>query len=239
MIVIATCKQEPTEDGMEMEPLTEDMVNNVSLDQGVRVDSINLDGGRIWKYAISVPRINSDEKVPLVLALHWASGREVYEEYLRCLAVPGFSELNAIIFAPDEGGYYFWESNNSSLILTLIEHAKTYWPIDPNKIIVTGYSRGGTASWFFGIRFPEIFSAAIPIASESNYGKILDIPFYVIHGEHDDVFPLEGIQTTVTRLKDLGSDIQLHVINDFSHYSPCLYSSQLSNAVDWLKNEVW
>ncbi|NHZ87312.1 MAG: hypothetical protein GWP19_15820, partial [Planctomycetia bacterium] len=189
IIIITACRNNPAEQPFELNALlTEEMVNNVNLDQGVRVDSFNLMGGIVWNYSISVPEISDSEKVPLILGLHWA-GKSESEQYLRCLADPGFRKLNAIIFAPDADDYYFWDENNYSLILTLIEYAKKSWPIDEDKIIVSGYSNGGIATWFFGVNYPQIFSAAIPIASRYDYDKKLQIPFYVIHGDKDELFP--------------------------------------------------
>ncbi len=241
VFLIAACKDTPTEQTFELNALlTEEMVNDVSLDQGVRADSFNLIGGIVWDYAISVPEIQVGEKVPFIIGLHGgALGMGSGEGYLKCLADPGFRKLNAIIFAPEAGEFYFWDENNYSLILTLIEYAKKYWPIDENKIIVSGYSNGGYATWFFGINYPDIFSAAIPVASNYDYNKKLEIPFYVIHGDYDRTFPLEDIQELVTSLKNKGSDIQLFIMEGYSHDIGCDYDYSLWQASDWLLNEVW
>ncbi|MCJ7801191.1 MAG: hypothetical protein MUP82_02405, partial [Candidatus Marinimicrobia bacterium] len=121
--------------------LTEKMVENINLDSGIRIDSISLKDDSIWRYAISIPEIYNNSRVPLVIALHWdVEGSGEYEPYLRCQAAPGLEKLNAIIFAPDAGDYNFWDVENYSLIITLIDYAKKYWPIDEDKIVVTGYS---------------------------------------------------------------------------------------------------
>lgn len=125
------------------------------------------------------------------------------------------------------------------MIITLIEYAKKYWPIDENKIVVSGYSNGGIASWFFGIEYPEYFSAAIPMAASYDYTKKLKIPFFVIHGENDELFPLSQTQDLVTALINRGSDIQLHILDGYSHYTACSYDNSLRLASDWLLNEVW
>ncbi|MEE8341516.1 MAG: hypothetical protein V3R52_05420, partial [Candidatus Neomarinimicrobiota bacterium] len=146
------------------------MVKNINLNSGIRIDSLELKDGSIWNFAISVPETIESSNVPLVLALHWAAenGAE-YEPYLRCQAAPGLEKLNAIIFTPDAGDYNFWDYENYSLIITLIDYAKKYWPIDEDKIIVTGYSNGGYGTWFFGVNYPFLFSAAIPVGSRIEY----------------------------------------------------------------------
>ena len=239
LIIFTACKESPTESQIELNPLlTEEMVRDVSLDPGITVGVINMLGSVDWSYALSVPEIDGDKKVPLIIGLHWWEGNEG-EQYLRCLADPGFKKLNAIIFAPDAGDYYFWEEANYSLILTLIEYAKKYWPIDENKIIVSGYSNGGIATWFFGINYPEIFSAAIPMASYYDYNKKLKIPFYVVHSESDELFPLAATEDIVNLLSNKGSDIQLQVMDGLSHYTSCSYNTSLRSASDWLISDVW
>ena len=239
VIVFNSCKQNPTEVPIELNTLlAEEMVRDVSLNPGITVGTFNMLGSVDWNYALSVPEIDGSKKVPLIIGLHWLEGNEG-EQYLRCLADPGFKKLNAIIFAPDAGDYYFWEEANYSLILTLIEYAKKYWPIDENKIIVSGYSNGGIATWFFGINYPEIFSAAIPMASYHDYNKKLKIPFYVIHGENDELFPLAATEDIVNLLNNKGSDIQLQVMEGFSHYTACSYNNSLRSASDWLLSDVW
>ena len=238
---IASCKESSTEQPFELNPLlTEEMVNNVSLDPGVRVDSINLKAGIVWDYAISVPEIQNGEEVPLIIGLHGGPlGTGSGKGYLNCLANLGFRKLNAIIFAPYAGDYYFWDENNYSLILTLIDYAKKYWPINENKIVVSGYSNGGIASWFFGVEYPDFFSAAIPVASNYDSNKKLQIPFYVIHGDRDQTFPLSDMQDLVTSLTNNGSDIQLFVMEGYGHDVACEYYYALTLSSDWLLNEVW
>ena len=239
VITLTTCKENPTEIPLELNLLlTEEMVRNVGLEPGIRTDSLSLKGNIVWNYSISVPEINSNEKVPLVIGLHWV-GENEGEQYLRCLADPGFKKLDAIIFAPDAGEFYFWEESNYSLILTLVEYAKQHWPIDLNKIIISGYSNGGIATWFFGVNYPELFSAAVPMASYYDYNKKLKIPFFVIHGENDELFPLAVTEDLVNSLSNKGSDIKLHVIDGFSHYTACSYDNALRVASDWLLSDVW
>ena len=241
LAIIACNNKSPIESELELSPLiTEEMVKNVNLEAGIKIDSLKLMDGRVWKFALSIPDDLENGNVPLVLALHWweAEG-EVYERYFNCLAEPGFRKLKAIIVAPDKGQEEFWEYNNYTVILTFIEYAKRHWPINENKIVVSGYSNGAIASWFFGINYPEIFAAAIPIAGRSGYDKKLKIPFYVIHGTNDELFPVENARERVQILQEVGSDIQISTALGLSHYSPCSYDFKIRESCDWLINEVW
>ena len=47
-------------------------------------------------------------------------------------------------------------------VLTLIEHAKLRYEVDPDRVYSMGFSMGGTGSWFFAGRHPDLLAGAIP-----------------------------------------------------------------------------
>jgi len=47
-------------------------------------------------------------------------------------------------------------------VLTFIEIAKAQYDIDPDRVYVVGFSMGGTGSWHFAGRFPDLFAGAAP-----------------------------------------------------------------------------
>ena len=115
-IIFISCRENPTEVPIELNPLlTEEMVRDVSLSPGISVGTFNMLSDIDWNYALSVPDLSKYDKVPLFMALHWSSAGDSYEKYLRCQAEPGLNKLDAIVFAPDAGDFYFWEENNYSL----------------------------------------------------------------------------------------------------------------------------
>lgn len=206
---------------------------------GARNDSVLLSDGTTWNFRISIPEIETGEKVPLVLALHWAGDNETYKEFMTCLVEPAFADLNAIVFGPDTGSHLWWDIQNVEKLLKFLALAKEKWPIDPHKIVVTGYSNGGTGTWQLAQIEGQAFSAAIPIAGSYYNSDRMDIPVYAIHGAKDELFPLSITQFVIAESVGKGSKIELVVVDDLAHYMACNYVDELRKAVAWLENMGW
>lgn len=49
-------------------------------------------------------------------------------------------------------------------VLSLIEIAKAQYEVDPDRVYVAGFSMGGSGSWFFAGRHPDLFAGAAPFS---------------------------------------------------------------------------
>ena len=161
-----------------------------------------------------------------------------------CYIEPGYASLDAIIISPNAGSFIWEDINNQTQILTLIDLAVTYLPVNPSQIVVTGFSAGGNGSWFSGEVQPNVFSASIPIASSyntvtNNIPRLIETPMYVIHGENDTLFPLNLTQNWVEQTATAGTDITFVVAPGLTHVQPCLYVDYIKEAAIWLVNDVW
>src|SRR5665213_3912834 len=120
-------------------------------------------------YAISVPRNYSPSTpVPLVLALHFGTGAGdavgAGGDVVRILIGPALTELGAIIVAPDSVQGNWSSPENEKMVIALLDMLLARYSIDRKKVLVTGFSMGGTGSWHFAEKFPDRFSAVIAIA---------------------------------------------------------------------------
>lgn len=193
-----------------------------------------------WKYRISVPNIPSGTKVPLLLNLHWSGEFNSYIESMRCLVEPAFKDSGYIIFSPRIGFGENWTSDvNRNRVLTFLDLAKIHWPIDPNKIAVTGYSLGGTGCWNYAKNHEDYFSAAIPMAGAYFGDTKINIPMTVIHGTEDELYDYDLAVGVINDNISRGSDISLITAEGLSHQQACLYNTYLETAAEWLENDVW
>ena len=192
------------------------------------------------------PSLEADSLYPLVIDLHGASGGEGDAHmHTDCYVEPFFEGMDVFILSPN-GSIYSWPSlRNQEMVINLLVLALAQWPIDPARVVVTGYSNGGNGAWYFGETQPVLISAAIPMASSysttasDGSTRVMPIPMYVIHGENDELFPLAQTQEWVNATIAVGSDVTFSVVPGLGHYEPCSYMPYMQDAVIWLQEEVW
>lgn len=218
----------------------------LDLSPGTLDASLTMPNGLVYHFRIISPNRAAGELRPMVLTLHGASaGNPDAHKNTACYAEPGLEILDAFILSPNGGFDLWYDASNQQQIATLMSLALKYWPIDPAKIAVTGYSNGGNGSWFFGENQSSTLSAAIPMASSysvyqpDSMVRKMDIPMYVIHGENDELFPLEETRGFVEATVAVGSDITFVVAPGLGHYTPCDYVPYLKEAAVWLEETVW
>lgn len=237
---------------VEIEPrtvadVTQDFLN-LNIEPGINDLSLeSLERGIYWNFRVIAPtQASAENRRPLVFALHGASGGSATaHQNTSCYVEPGLAALNAFIISPNAGNYEWYEGFNQNQIVALIDLITSYWYVDTNKVLVTGYSNGGNASWFYADFYPQLFTASIAMASsydpERADGSVpgISIPLYVIHSDSDELFPLSATETYVDKAINAGSEIEFVIAEGLSHYTPCDYTSYLQDAVNWVVENVW
>ena len=56
-----------------------------------------------------------------------------------------------------------------------LEHAKRYYPIDDDRLVMRGFSMGGAACWQYAVHYPDMWVAAAPGAGFSETPEFLKI----------------------------------------------------------------
>jgi predicted peptidase len=158
---------------------------------------------------------------------------------VQILTGPGLAQLGAIIVAPDSVRGNWSTPDNEKAVNALLDMVFANYAIDKKKVAVTGYSMGGTGSWSFGEKFPQRFSAIIPIAGvppESAAGWRL--PVFAIHSRDDQVAPFGPTQARIAELQKSGVNAKLVLLTGISHYETDRFQGALQQAVPWLR-EIW
>jgi predicted peptidase len=211
---------------------------------GVYEESFTLRSGTLLRYTLSIPRgFSPGQPLPLVIALHYGGNVSPWysKGYLNILVEPALRKLDAIIAAPDCPGKGWNNPTSEAAVLELLNHIKAHYPIDDQRLLITGFSMGGIGTWHLVARHPQLFSAAIPMSGTvglETVKRIQDTPVYVIHSKQDEIFPVKKVEEMVQILKNRGVPVQLQLVAGISHYNTGGFAEPLRKAVQWIK-EVW
>lgn len=211
---------------------------------GLHSLSLRRGDGPECHYSILIPRgYSSSKTVPLVLALHFAAaggnaagaGRDL----IQILIAPALAELGAIIIAPDSVRGDWSSPENETAVNALLDMIETRYSVDKRRIVVTGYSMGGAGSWHFGDKFPDRFSAVIPVAGRppaSSSGWRL--PVLAIHSRDDQIVPFAPTEARIKDLEKSGVNAKLIALSGITHFETYRFRDALRQAIPWLR-DVW
>ena len=112
----------------------------------------------------------------------------------------------------------WWSYRQRSFPLQALRYLRSNFPIDPDRVVLIGYSMGGFGTWNIGLRYHELFAGAAPMAggiSRQEYmlgydarsrhllGNARQLPLWILHGDQDEVVPVRLDRTSVKELKAL------------------------------------
>lgn len=142
---------------------------------------------------------------------------------------------------PGEG----WQT---AALTVFVKEMERKYPIDPDRVYLTGLSMGGAGTWKMILKQPDLFAAAVPICGDGDTNslpylgaaqldKIRKLPIWAFHGEKDEAVPVKKSEEMTAALKALGANVQLTIYPDAPHDSwtrtyanPDLYTWLLSHS---------
>ncbi len=147
------------------------------------------------KFLLYVPADYKPGKiVPLVIVGHGGNSSMSPQRatstaamYLRLYAPAVSKELGAIVVAP--ASTRGWGQIGNSLIFSTVSKLQRMFPIDPDRIYVTGQSMGGHLSYRSALTLPDRWGAVSPqsggydFVAKKSIGNLLNVPGYVTWGK--------------------------------------------------------
>jgi phospholipase/carboxylesterase len=127
------------------------------------------------------------------------------------------------------------DSQNLSRIL---DRVRERWAIDPARLLLTGMSDGGTFTLISGVAGDSPFTHLAPVAAAfhplllamANPQRLTGLPIYLVHGELDWMFPVDGARTAHRSLAAAGATVTYREIADLSHAYP---RDEQAPMLDW------
>ena len=209
--------------------------------------------GTLQPYALYVPRgydgknkkVSASASWPLIVALHGAFSdhkhnlRRVFgldnrpgetdaEASRNQLPLP---DVPAFVVSPlGRGELMGYDGLGYDDVMRVIADVRRAYPIDPERITLTGLSMGGGGTWAIGLRHPELFAALAPVCGVTNFRRMVnpaDAALYdlarfaalspaeiagnaahqqvfIFHGDKDPTVPVEDSRQMAARYEALG-----------------------------------
>ncbi len=138
-----------------------------------------------------------------------------------------------------------WVDNEQNLgdmaevLMDLLDQTMNQFPVDPDRVCLSGVSIGGGVCFELAMRYPDRFAAIAPLASggcdldRKRLARITHIPIWVFHSTNDPMTPIGPAQQTVSLLTELGGIVHLTEVD--SDYHDCWTSAFLDHdLMGWL-----
>lgn len=165
-------------------------------------------------------------------------------------------ETGVIAVCPFGRGDHSYRGLGMEDVLRCIEMAKTQFPVDEDRLYLTGFSMGGYGSWHVGSRYPQLFAAVGVMSGGSDYHakmtgeqienmtpkerfrherrstfaqaeQLLTTPLVAIHGELDSAVPVAGGRYGINLLQRWGYDVRYHELPGAGHVATVPYRNDI------------
>lgn len=126
------------------------------------------------------------------------------------------------------------------LVLQLIDQTIREYPVDINRVYITGLSMGGYATWEILQREGKRFAAAIPVCGGGDpayAAKMKSIKLWVFHGSDDRTVPVNRSREMVRAIQAVGGNVKYTEYQGVDHDS---WGQTYRNPEvwDWLFSQV-
>ena len=190
-----------------------------------------------WTY---VPQdLQAGEKLPLILFLHGAGERGEDLDILFNNGAPKcFKEnppVRAILVAPQCPNGITW-ANQVERLKSFFDKIIATYPVDEDKVTLTGLSMGGFGTWEFATTYPEMLAGIAPICGGGQAWRcdaLLHMPIRTFHSDDDPIVSINYTLDFVNRLKAMGANPDFTLLHGLGHDS-WTYAYTQTDLFDWL-----
>lgn len=194
--------------------------------------------GKTLPYRIFIPEVaSSGDSHPLVIFLHGGTGSgddnvaQISGSNRRGAQVwiepDNQSRYPCFVIAPQLPKGWRWDAVGYSgislyaeVLLELLEELKSEFPIDENRVYLTGQSLGGWGTWDLIAKRPKLFAAAVPVCGGGDSSAVAGlrrVPVWAFHGRLDSEIPVQRSREMVEAFREAGADVRYTEYNTLGH----------------------
>ena len=186
------------------------------------------DGAKLGYRLLAPKAVEAGKKYPLVLFLHGAGERgtdnaaqlkhgaplfakpevrEKYPCYVLAPQCPPDKTWSAVKGWTGPNTYGEQPTEPMKLVLAALEAVLKEFPVDADRLYVTGLSMGGYGTWDLLTRAPGRWAAAAPVCGGGDAARIAvakGVPVWAFHGANDPVVPVVRTRELIAALTAAG-----------------------------------
>jgi predicted esterase len=199
------------------------------------------------------------EEFPLVLFLHGSgeSGTDNTDQVTNhidgLISATRSGPYSAFLLAPQlPTSSGFGSYNPQDLTMQILQQVEAAYPVETNRMYITGLSMGGFGTFEYISEFPNLFAAAVPLSgggddSPQNAEAIKNVPTWIFHGDADQTVPVGDSVDMYQAIANAGGHPKMTIIpggphdiweqvygdatvNQYGVY-PWMFSQQLSTSI--------
>lgn len=191
-------------------------------------------GGLTYPYQVFVPRsYDPATRWPVILFLHGSGERG--SDGMRQTVVGIGSAIRwdperfpAVVVMPQAPADSNWQGEPAEVALAALAATEAELSTDPDRVYLTGLSRGGHGVWYLAYHKPDRFAAvvpvcgwvaqrgrlpAVPVEGEGTpYARVAErlahVPTWIWHGEMDESVTVEESRAMAAALEAAGGDVR-------------------------------
>lgn len=211
-------------------------------DDEARTGVLHLSNERVDRggFSLYVPEPwDGSSPMPLIVALHGGHGhgRDFLWTWLREARARGM-----LVLAPtsrDRTWSMMGPDVDAEPLREMVASVAARYPVDGERVLLTGMSDGATYALFCGLREGMPFTHLAPacgvlhpaLFASGDLGRAHGRPIYLVHGALDWMFPVASARLTRQALLAAGARLVYREIEDLSHTYP---RDENPRILDWL-----
>ena len=164
-------------------------------------------------YAVYAPKIEAGKTYPLVISLHMeqSTHRINLRQVLGGEQVRPMAHPDAVVACPLARGTMGYAGIAERDVYDVVADAERRFPIDPDRVYLTGISMGGSGVLRLALTRPDAWAAVAAVCPtpdseiETLAGNALNLPVRIYAGDADPLVPAASTRAWQRRLVDAGS----------------------------------
>ena len=179
-------------------------------------------GDLTFNYQLEVPEsYDSSKPYQLRVQLHGGVGRP--DPTPRSSGIGALAGAEQIYLLPTAwAAAEWWTDAQLSNLRALLDVVKRQYNIDENRIVLSGVSDGGTATYYFSMRDTTPFAAFLPlngaipvlrntsmrVDGELFMNNMVNKPFFIVNGGNDPLYPTTLVEPYIQQMQKGGVEVK-------------------------------